>query len=88
VAGAPLLVGVRFGPGHTLYGLAQGIWDDTFPGTPAEPNTGTLVKANADKTFTIIVSGLDRPTSFVFIGTTAYVVTLTGEIWKIAGVSH
>jgi hypothetical protein len=87
-AGAPLLVGVRFGPGNTLYGLAQGHWDDTFPGTPAEPNTGTLVKANADKTFTIIVSGLDRPTSFEFIGTTAYVVTLTGEIWKIDGAAR
>jgi hypothetical protein len=87
-AGAPLLVGVRFGPGNTLYALAQGIWDDTFPGTPAEPNTGTLVKANEDGTFTVIVGGLDRPTSFEFIGTTAYVVTLTGEIWKIDGVSR
>ena len=87
-AGAPLLVGVRFGPGNTLYGLAQGIWDDTFPGTPAEPDTGTLVRANADGTFTVIVGGLDRPTSFEFIGTTAYVVTLTGEIWKIDGVAR
>jgi hypothetical protein len=87
-AGAPLLVGVRFGPGNTLYGLAQGIWNDTFPGTPAEPNTGSLVKANADGTFTVILGGLDRPTSFEFIGKTAYVVTLTGEIWKIDGVSR
>jgi hypothetical protein len=87
-AGAPLLVGVRFGPGNTLYALAQGIWDDTFPGTPAEPDTGTLVRANADGTFTVIVGGLDRPTSFEFIGTTAYVVTLTGEIWKIDGASR
>jgi hypothetical protein len=30
---------------------------------------------------------LDRPTSLEFIGNTAYVVTLTGEIWKIDGVS-
>jgi hypothetical protein len=34
------------------------------------------------------VGGLDRPTSFEFIGKTAYVVTLTGEIWKIDGVSR
>ena len=87
-AGARLLVGVELGPGHTLYGLSQGFWDDTFPGTPAEPNTGSLVKANADGTFTVIIDGLDRPTSFEFIGKTAYVVTLTGEIWKIDGVSR
>ena len=29
---------------------------------------------------------LDRPTSLELIGTTAYVVTLTGQIWKIDGV--
>jgi hypothetical protein len=87
-SGAPLLVGVEFGPGDTLYGLAQGIWDDTFPGTPAEPDTGSLVQANGDGTFAVIIDGLDRPTSFEFIGKTAYVVTLTGEVWKIDGVSH
>jgi hypothetical protein len=87
-AGARLLVGVEFGPGNTLYGLSQGFWDDTFPGTPAEPNTGSLVKANADGTFTVIIDGLDRPTSFEFIGKTAYVVTLTGEVWKVDGVPH
>jgi hypothetical protein len=30
---------------------------------------------------------LDRPTSLELIGNTAYVVTLTGEIWKIDNVS-
>lgn len=29
---------------------------------------------------------LDRPTSLEVIGNTAYVVTLTGEIWKIDGI--
>jgi hypothetical protein len=87
-AGVPLLVGVEFGPGNTLYALAQGIWNDTFPGTPAEPDTGSLVKANADGSFTVILDGLDRPTSFEFIGTTAYVVTLTGATWKIDGAAR
>jgi hypothetical protein len=32
------------------------------------------------------MDGLDRPTSLEFIGDTAYVVTLTGEIWRIDGV--
>jgi hypothetical protein len=81
-SGAPLNVGVQFGPGHRLYALAQGHWSDTFAGTPADPNTGMLMKAD-DGTFTPIVTGLDRPTSFQVIGHTAYVVTLTGEVWKI-----
>jgi hypothetical protein len=62
-----------------------------FTGTlrqnPAVPNTGALVEVNADGTFTVIMDGLDRPTSLEFIGNTAYVVTLTGEIWKIDDVS-
>ena len=42
---------------------------------------------NGDGTFTVVIDGLDRPTSLEFIGNTAYIVTLTGEIWKIDGVS-
>ena len=55
-------------------------------GSPALPNTGALVKANRDGTFTVVVDGLNQPTSLEFIGKTAYVVTLGGEIWKIRGV--
>ena len=40
-----------------------------------------------DGTFTVIMDSLDQPTSLEFIGNSAYVVTLTGEIWKIDGVS-
>lgn len=54
---------------------------------PVAPDTGQLVEVNADGSFTVIVDGLDRPTSMEFIGNTAYVVTLTGEIWKIENVS-
>jgi hypothetical protein len=81
-SGAPLNVGVQFGPGHKLYALAQGHWSDTIPGTPADPNTGMLMKAE-DGVFMPVVTGLDRPTSFQIIGHTAYVVTLTGQVWKI-----
>jgi hypothetical protein len=87
-SGAPLLVDVEFGPGHTLYALSQGVWDGAFPGSPAEPDTGSLVQANYDGSFTVLVQSLDRPTSLEFIGNTAYVVTLTGEIWKLDGVPH
>jgi len=87
-SGAPLLVDVEFGGGNSLYALSEGIFPvGSPPATPALPNTGALVKVNGDGTFTVIMDGLDRPTSLEFIGNTAYFVTLTGEIWKIAGVS-
>jgi DNA-binding beta-propeller fold protein YncE len=85
-SGAPLLVDVEFGRGRSLYALSQGEGSGEPAGSPALPNTGSLVKVNGDGTFTIIMAGLDRPTSLEFIGDTAYVVTLTGEIWRIDGV--
>src|SRR5438034_5148125 len=85
-SGARLLVDVEFGGGR-LYALSQGIFPvGSDPGSPALPNTGALVKVNGDGTFTVITEPLDRPTSLEFIGNTAYVVNLTGEIWKIDGV--
>jgi sugar lactone lactonase YvrE len=78
-----LLVDVEFGRGNTLYALAQGFWNGPFEGTPAQPNTGALVKVNPDGTFTVIVEGLNQPTSVEIIKNSAYVVTLTGEVWKI-----
>jgi len=86
-SGAPLLVDVEFGPGHLLYALSQGIFPaGGDPGSPALPNTGKLVKVKGDGTFAVITEPLDRPTSLEFIGNTAYVVNLIGEIWKIDGV--
>jgi len=35
----------------------------------------------------VVMHGLNQPTSLQFIGNKAYVVTLTGEIWVIDGVS-
>jgi hypothetical protein len=87
-AGARLLVDVEFGRGRLLYALSQGEFPVGAPaGAPALPNTGALVQVNGDGTFSVITDGLDRPTSVEFIGNTAYVVTLAGEIWKIEGVS-
>jgi hypothetical protein len=51
------------------------------------PDTGALLEVNGDGTFSVLVDGLDRPTSLEFIGNTAYFVNLVGEIWKIEGVS-
>jgi hypothetical protein len=33
----------------------------------------------------VVLDRLNQPTSLEFIDTTAYVVTLGGEIWKIKG---
>jgi len=86
-SGSPLLVDVEFGRGRTLYALSQGVGSGGPPGSPALPDTGALVRVNGDGTFTVVTAGLDRPTSLEFIGTTAYIVTLGGDIWKIDGVS-
>src|SRR5438876_2533458 len=87
-SGARLLVDVEFGPGNGLYALSQGIFPvGSPPATPALHNTGALVKVNGDGTFTDVFHPLNQPTSLEFIGNTAYVVTLTGQIWKIDGVS-
>jgi hypothetical protein len=88
-SGSPLLVDVEFGRGHRLYALSQGIFPlGGPPAAPALPNTGALVKVNRDGAFTVVLDGLNQPTSLEFIGKTAYVVTLGGEIWKIKGVSR
>ncbi|MEO6411539.1 MAG: ScyD/ScyE family protein [Pedococcus sp.] len=81
-SGAPLLVDVEFGPGRTLYALAQGDYSGDPEGSPALPDTGTLVRAKG-KSLVKVAEGLDRPTSMEIVGRTAYVVTLTGEIWTI-----
>jgi len=82
-AGARLAVDVEIGRGNTLFVLSQGFWDGPFEGTPAQPNTGALMRVNADGTLTTVVGGLDRPTSVEIIKNTAYVVTLGGQVWKV-----
>jgi hypothetical protein len=83
-AGAPLLVDVEFGLGRTLFALSQGpVAGGAPPGSPAQPGTGALLRVDGNGTFTTITAGLDRPTSLEIIGNTAYVVTLTGEVWRI-----
>jgi len=85
-SGSPLLVDVEFGRGHRLYALSQGVGSGGPEGAPALPNTGALVRVNKDGTLSVVIDALNQPTSLEFIGRTAYVVTLGGEIWKIKGV--
>jgi hypothetical protein len=85
-SGARLLVDVEFGRGHRLYALSQGEFGGGPAGSPALPDTGALLSVNHDGTLTALADRLNLPTSMEFIKDTAYVVTLTGEIWKIDGV--
>ncbi len=78
-----LFVDVEFGPGNTLFALAQGFWDGAYEGAPAEPNTGAFLVLKPNGTFSVIVDGLNQPTSMEFIGKKAYVVSLVGDIWVI-----
>jgi hypothetical protein len=41
------------------------------------------VRAESDGTFTVVTDGLNQPTSLELIGDRGFVVTLTGEIWRI-----
>ena len=87
-SGVPLIVDVEFGHGLRLYGLSQGHFTPGNPeGSPADPDTGALVELKSDGRLHVVVDKLNQPTSLEFIGDTAYVVTLGGEIWKIDDVS-
>lgn len=85
-SGAPLLVDVEFGGGRSLYALAQGTWDGAFPGSPALPLTGSLMKLAGNGKLVEVAAGLNLPTSLEIIRDDAFVVTLTGEVWKLEGV--
>jgi hypothetical protein len=86
-SGAPLLVDVELGRGQTMYALAQGVFGGGPAGAPALPNTGSLVEVAWDGTFDTVLDGLNLPTSLEVVGDTAYVVTLTGEVWRLDGIA-
>jgi hypothetical protein len=86
-SGAPLLVDVEFGRGETLFALSQGPGSGNPEGSPAVPNSGSLVRVNADGTVSVLADKFDRPTSFEIIGNTAYIVTLGGEIWTVDNIA-
>jgi hypothetical protein len=88
-SGARMIVDVEFGRGHTLYALSQGVWDGVGEGSPAQPDTGRLVRVGSDGTLSPVTDSsgnelvLDRPTSMEFVGKTGYIVSLTGAVTKI-----
>jgi sugar lactone lactonase YvrE len=87
-AGARLLVDVEIGRGGRLYALSQGYFPPgTAEGSPAQPYTGSLVRARSNGTFAVVADRLNQPTSLEFIGRSAYIVSLAGDVWKIEGVT-
>ena len=82
-SGGRLLVDVEINRGKT-YGLSQGFFPPGNPeGSPAAPNTGALLQAENNGTFSVLVDELNQPTSVELVGDMAYVVTLSGEVLKI-----
>ena len=89
-SGASMLVDVERGPHGKLYALSQGQWDGAGEGSPASPNTGRLVIVKRDGSLKPVVDRrgrelvLDRPTSMEFVGDTAYIVSVVGDVYRIA----
>ena len=85
-----MLIDVERGPHGKLYALSQGRWNGVGEGSPALPNTGRLVIVKRDGSLTPVVDRhgralvLDRPTSMEFVGNTAYVVSIDGNVYKVA----
>jgi hypothetical protein len=90
-SGASMLIDVEQGPHGKLYGLSQGQWDGVGEGSRAFEDTGRLVVVGRHGELTPVVDGsgeelvLDRPTSLEFVGDTAYVVSVTGDVYRVDG---
>ena len=84
-SGAPLIVDVEFGHG-LVYAFRRDISRRATRRVAGDPNTGALLGWR--RTARVVVDKLNQPTSLEFIGDTAYVVTLGGEIWKIEDVAQ
>ena len=89
-SGASMLIDVERGAGR-LYAVSQGQWDGVGEGSRALPNTGGLLVIGRDGELTPVLDSegdelvLDRPTSVEFLGTTGYVVSVTGDVYRVEG---
>jgi hypothetical protein len=89
--GASMLIDVERGPHGKLYALSQGQWDGIGEGSRALPDTGRLLVVGRHGELTPVVDRdgqelvLDRPTSVEFVGATAYVVSVTGDVYRVDG---
>lgn len=82
-SGGHLLVDVERGRGRSLYALAQGLHAGGEAGSPAEPNTGALLRV-VNGALVSVAEPIDRPTSLEIVKRSAYVVTLGGDVLSIS----
>jgi hypothetical protein len=87
-SGISMAVDVELGPRRQLYAISQGDFGGGDPGAPAAPNTGRLLRVSDDGIASVLADELNLPTSLHFVGNTALVVTLAGEVWKFEGVGR
>lgn len=84
-SGYSLLVDVELGR-CGLFALSQGDSPgEVTAGSPALPQSGELLRTRLDGSFSVVVDGLDLPTSVDFAGRSAYIVTLGGEVLRVDG---
>lgn len=87
-AGYSLLVDVELSRCGRIFAVSQGDSVLNNPeGAPGKPDTGELLKANRNGTFSVVAGTLDWPTSVELVRDNAYVVTLNGEVLKITNVT-
>ncbi len=87
-SGASMLIDVERGPRGKLYALSQGQWDGVGEGSRALPDTGRLVVVRHGELTPVVDRRgdelvLDRPTSMELVGHTAYVVSVTGVVYRV-----
>jgi len=87
-SGYSLLTDVELGKSG-LFAVSQGDSPGDVPaGSPALPDSGELLKVDRDGTFSVVVDGLDLPTSVSISRNKAYIVTLGGDVLKVSGLGH
>jgi hypothetical protein len=83
-SGDPLIVDVEFSKCGRLYALKNGDpVADAPAGTPAKSDTGAFLRVKNGE-FKTVLDDINLPVSVDFIGRSAYISTLTGEIWRVS----
>lgn len=79
------LIGVDFSSG-TIYVVSMGDEPTDPEGPPAEPFTGTLFRL-VNGQLIPVATGFMLPISLTISNNTAFIATLTGEVWKVENLS-
>ncbi len=79
------LIGVDFS-GDVVYVVNMGDQAVDPDGPPAKPFTGTLYRLTAGN-LVAVATGFMLPVALNITNNTAYITTLTGEVWKVANLS-